>query len=60
MAGSTAFVQGHFVLGHVVGEAARAAVEEAMGPVLVGLAALAVVGLVVWARRRRRPGGVPR
>lgn len=51
--GATVFVQGHFVLGYLVGRPAVDALDSAL-PVVVGVVALLVVGLVVWRRVQRR------
>lgn len=50
--GSTVFVQGHVLLGFVLGDAAREALDRAQGPIIVGVAVLAIAGLVFWIARR--------
>ena len=56
-AGSTLFLQGHLVLGLILGPLAREAIERARGPVLLGLAVFVVVGLVAWLIRKGRRSG---
>src|SRR5258707_425197 len=51
--GGTVFVQGHVLLGYLLGPAADAAFERARTPLLVGLAVLVVAGAVLWLVRRR-------
>lgn len=55
--GSTVFVQGHVIVGFALGDAARSALDRARGPILAGVVAFALVGLVVWLARRGRNGG---
>lgn len=50
--GSSVFVQLHLVLGYLLGPAARDALEEAKGPTVAVLAAVAVAGVAFWLRRR--------
>ncbi|HWL64524.1 MAG TPA: hypothetical protein VNP73_00980, partial [Actinomycetota bacterium] len=59
IAGSTLFVQGHFLLGLALGPAARALFETG-GKVAVAvlLAVLVTGGIAVWFRRRRGSGGL--
>ena len=55
--GSTIFLQGHLVLGYLLGPFADRALEQARLPFLIGIAVLAIGGLIVWRVRRRRDGG---
>jgi membrane protein DedA with SNARE-associated domain len=57
--GSTIFLQGHLVLGFLLGPLADKALDRAKLPVLIGIVGLLVVGLVVWrVRRGKGRGGV--
>jgi hypothetical protein len=57
--GSTIFLQGHLVLGFLLGPLADKALDQAKLPVLIGIVGLLVVGLVVWrVRRGKGRGGV--
>jgi membrane protein DedA with SNARE-associated domain len=57
VAGGTVFVQGHVLLGYAVGPAARSLLED-LPLVGVGLiVTVAIVGLVLWIRRRGRADG---
>jgi len=59
IAGSTLFVQGHFLLGLALGPAARALFEAGGKVAVVVLLALLVIGgIAVWFRRRRGSGGL--
>jgi membrane protein DedA with SNARE-associated domain len=55
--GSTIFVQAHVIAGFVLGDAARSVLDRARGPIIVGVVAFALVGLVLWLARRGRDGG---
>jgi membrane protein DedA with SNARE-associated domain len=55
--GSSIFLQLHLVLGYLLGPAARDALEEAKGPVLVVLASSALAGVAFWLVRRGRRAG---
>ena len=57
--GSSIFLQGHLVLGFFLGPLADQALDRAKTPVLIGLAALLIGGLVLWrVRRGKDDGGV--
>jgi membrane protein DedA with SNARE-associated domain len=57
--GSTIFLQGHLVLGFLLGPLADQALDRAKLPVLVGIVALLGLGLVVWrVRRGKGRGGI--
>jgi membrane protein DedA with SNARE-associated domain len=55
--GSSIFLQGHLVLGFVLGPLAEKAFDRARLPFLLAVAGLLVGGLVLWMVRRRRDGG---
>lgn len=55
--GSSIFLQLHLALGYVLGPAAREALEQAKGPVIVVLPLVAVAGVGFWLRRRDRQAG---
>jgi membrane protein DedA with SNARE-associated domain len=55
--GSSIFLQLHLVLGYLVGPAAREALEQAKGPVVVGLVVVALAGVAFWLLRRGRGAG---
>jgi membrane-associated protein len=55
--GSTIFLQAHLVLGFLLGPLADKALDQAKLPVLLGIGALLVFGLVVWRARRGNGGG---
>ena len=55
--GSTVFLQGHLVIGLLLGPLARTALERAKGPAVVGIVALVAVAAVVWVVRRGRRSG---
>lgn len=55
--GSSVFLQLHLFLGYFLGSAARDLLDEATGPAIVVLVALAVVAAVFWLARRGRRGG---
>jgi membrane protein DedA with SNARE-associated domain len=55
--GASVFVQLHLLLGYFVGPVARAAIEKATSPAVILLAALAVLGVALWLRRRGRRAG---
>ncbi|HEV3402577.1 MAG TPA: hypothetical protein VG078_12210 [Acidimicrobiales bacterium] len=55
--GSSIFLQLHLVLGYLLGPAARDALEQAKGPVVVGLVVVALAGVVFWLLRRGRRAG---
>jgi membrane protein DedA with SNARE-associated domain len=55
--GSTLFIQGHVLLGFLLGPLAEDALKSARGPVLLGLGVLAVLGAILWVVRRGRRGG---
>jgi membrane protein DedA with SNARE-associated domain len=50
--GSSVFVQLHFVLGYVLGPAARRALDRARGPAVLVLAAVVVAGAGAWLVKR--------
>jgi membrane-associated protein len=56
--GSTVFLQGHLVLGMVLGPVASDALDRARTPVLAALAVLIAGGLALWLIRRGRRGGL--
>lgn len=57
--GSTVFLQGHLVLGFMLGPLADKALQRSEVPVVLGLVALLVAGVVVWRiRRGKGQGGV--
>lgn len=56
MVGSSIFVQAHVALGFIFGAAARELIEQNQGYLLLGVAALGVVGLLLWLLRRGRKG----
>jgi membrane protein DedA with SNARE-associated domain len=58
--GSSVFLQLHLVLGYLLGPAARDALEQAKGPVVVGLVVVALAGVASWLFRRGRGAGSPR
>lgn len=55
--GSSVFVQLHLLLGYLFGPVARAAVEKAASPAIIGMVALALLGVAFWLRRRGRRSG---
>lgn len=55
--GSSVFLQLHLVLGYVLGPVAGDALEAARGPVIAGLALLALAGVAFWLLRRGRRAG---
>lgn len=55
--GSTIFVQGHFLLGLLLGPAARAAYERLGALTLVALVVFVAAGIVFWVKRRGQRAG---
>jgi len=55
--GSSVFLQGHLVLGLLLGPLADRAFDQAKGPALAGVAVLAAATLIFWRVRRRRKRG---
>ncbi len=56
LVGSTLFIQGHLVLGFLLGPLAEQALNRARGPLLIALVLLVAVGVLVWIARRGRWG----
>jgi membrane protein DedA with SNARE-associated domain len=54
LVGSSIFIQGHLILGFVLGSLAEDVLTRARGPFLIGLVVLAAAGVVVWIARRGR------
>lgn len=55
--GSTLFIQGHLLLGFLLGPLAETALKRAQTPILVAVVLLAAAGVVLWIVRRGRTGG---
>jgi membrane protein DedA with SNARE-associated domain len=60
LAGSTIFIQGHLVLGFLLGPLAEEALNRARGPFLIALVVLAAMGVLVWIAWRGRRGAAQR
>jgi membrane protein DedA with SNARE-associated domain len=55
--GSIVFLEGHVVLGYLLGSSARAAIDRARGPALAVGGALVVGAAILWILRRGRRAG---